>query len=284
MKDLFEVSGKVALVTGGSRGIGEMIAEGYVTHGVKTYISARKAEACDATAARLSEIGECISIPADLSTAEGIAELVEEIKGRENKLDILVNNAGAAWGEPIETFPEAAWDKVMTINVKSPFFLTRELLPLLEKAAAADDPARVIMIGSVDGINVNSRQTFAYGPSKAAVHHLARTLAAHLAPRNRRPALWNTWAMRSLRARRSSVTAGQKTWPASRSTWRQNRRVSLPEWSYRSMAVSPARKVRCKPARLCPQTHFVTLVTLLRSRIRVTYCSHLFDARVPDRH
>jgi NAD(P)-dependent dehydrogenase (short-subunit alcohol dehydrogenase family) len=184
MKDLFEVSGKVALVTGGSRGIGEMIAEGYVANGVKTYISARKAEACNATAARLSEIGECISIPADLSTAAGIAELVEQIKSREDRLDILVNNAGAAWGEPIETFPEAAWDKVMTINVKSPFFLTRELLPLLENAAAAEDPARVIMIGSVDGINVNSRQTFAYGPSKAAVHHLARTLAAHLAPRN----------------------------------------------------------------------------------------------------
>jgi len=184
MKDLFDVSGKVALVTGGSRGIGEMIAEGFVAHGVKTYISARKADACDATAARLSESGECISIPADLSSAEGIAALVDEIKGREDKLDILVNNAGAAWGEPIETFPEAAWDKVMTINVKSPFFLTQALLPLLENAASADDPARVIMVGSIDGLNVNMMPTFAYGPSKAAVHHLARTLASHLAPRN----------------------------------------------------------------------------------------------------
>jgi NAD(P)-dependent dehydrogenase (short-subunit alcohol dehydrogenase family) len=184
MKDLFDVSGKVALVTGGSRGIGEMIAEGFVANGVKTYISARKADACDATAARLSETGECISIPADLSSAEGIAALVDEIKGREDKLDILVNNAGAAWGEPIETFPEAAWDKVMTINVKSPFFLTQALLPLLENAASADDPARVIMVGSIDGLNVNAMPTFAYGPSKAAVHHLARTLASHLAPRN----------------------------------------------------------------------------------------------------
>jgi len=184
MKDLFDIAGKVALVTGGSRGIGEMIAEGFVANGVKTYISARKADACDATAARLSESGECISIPADLSSAEGIAALVDEIKGREDKLDILVNNAGAAWGEPIETFPEVAWDKVMTINVKSPFFLTQALLPLLENAASADDPARVIMVGSIDGLNVNMMPTFAYGPSKAAVHHLARTLASHLAPRN----------------------------------------------------------------------------------------------------
>ena len=184
MKDLFDVSGKVALVTGGSRGIGEMIAEGFVTNGVKTYISARKAASCDATAARLSEVGECISIPADLSTAGGIASLVDAIKERENKLDILVNNAGATWGEPIEDFPETAWDKVMTINVKSPFFLTQALLPLLEASASAEDPARIIMIGSIDGLNVNQLPTFSYGPSKAAVHHLARTLASHLADRH----------------------------------------------------------------------------------------------------
>jgi NAD(P)-dependent dehydrogenase (short-subunit alcohol dehydrogenase family) len=184
MKDLFSVSGKVALVTGGSRGIGEMIAEGFVTNGVKTYISARKAEACDATAARLSEFGECISIPADLSTAEGIGALVGEIKSREKQLDILVNNAGATWGAPIGEFPESGWDKIMTINVKSPFFLTQALLPLLEKAASADDPARIIMVGSIDGLNVNQMPTFSYGPSKAAVHHLTRTLAAHLADRH----------------------------------------------------------------------------------------------------
>lgn len=184
MKDLFDVAGKVALVTGGSRGIGEMIAEGYVTHGVRTYISSRKAEACDATAARLSEIGECISIPADLSTAEGIASLAETLTSREDKLDILVNNAGATWGQPIEDFPEHAWDKIMTINLKSPFFLTQSLLPLLENAASADDPARIIMVGSIDGLNVNALPTFSYGPSKAAIHHLARTLAAHLAERH----------------------------------------------------------------------------------------------------
>lgn len=184
MKNLFDVSGKVALVTGGSRGIGEMIAEGFVANGVKTYISSRKAAVCDATAARLSEQGECISIPADLSTSEGIAALVAEINKRESQLDILVNNAGAVWGAPIEEFPESGWDKVMDINVKSPFFLTQALLPLLEKAASAADPARIIMIGSVDGLNVNSMPTFSYGPSKAAVHHLARTFAAHFAARH----------------------------------------------------------------------------------------------------
>jgi len=184
MNKLFDVSGKVALVTGGSRGIGEMIAEGFVANGVRTYISSRKGDACDATAARLAEAGECISLPADLSTADGIAALVDEIKSREGQLDILVNNAGATWGARIEEFPEAGWDKVMDINVKSPFFLTQALLPLLEKSASRDDPARIIMVGSVDGLNVNRLPTFSYGPSKAAVHHLTRTLAAHLADRN----------------------------------------------------------------------------------------------------
>ena len=184
MKDLFDITGKVALVTGGSRGIGEMIAEGYVSNGVRTYISSRKADACYATAARLSKLGECISIPADLSTADGIRALVDEIRRHENRLDILVNNAGATWGEKLEQFPESGWDKIMDINVKSPFFLSQALLPLLEASASADDPARIIMIGSIDGINVNRLPTFSYGPSKAAVHHLARTLASHLADRH----------------------------------------------------------------------------------------------------
>jgi NAD(P)-dependent dehydrogenase (short-subunit alcohol dehydrogenase family) len=184
MNDLFDISGKVALVTGGSRGIGEMIAEGFVASGVRTYISARKAEACDATAARLSEIGECISIPADLSTTNGINALAGAIKEREGQLDILINNAGAAWGAPFEEFPESGWDKVMEINVKSVFFLTQALLPLLEKSASKKHPARIISIGSIDGLNVNRLPNFAYGPSKAAVHHLARTLASHLADRN----------------------------------------------------------------------------------------------------
>ena len=184
MIDLFDISGKVALVTGGSRGIGEMIAEGYVANGVRTYISSRKAEACDATAERLSALGECVSIPADLSGLDGIKALVEQIKRREDKLDILVNNAGATWGEPLEEFPEHAWDKVMDINVKGPFFLTQALLPLLEASASAEDPARIINVGSVDGLNVNRLPTFSYGPSKAAVHHLTRVLASHLASRN----------------------------------------------------------------------------------------------------
>ncbi len=184
MKNLFDVRGKVALVTGGSRGIGEMIAEGYVVNGVKTYISSRKAEACDATAARLSRQGECISVPADLSNTDGIAALARQIGSFENRLDILVNNAGATWGAPLDEFPESGWDKVMDINVKSPFFLVQALLPLLENGASGKDPSRIIMIGSVDGLNVNCLPTFSYGPSKAAVHHLARTLASHLAARN----------------------------------------------------------------------------------------------------
>jgi NAD(P)-dependent dehydrogenase (short-subunit alcohol dehydrogenase family) len=184
MKNLFDVSGKVALVTGGSRGIGEMIAEGYVSNGVKTYISARKAEACNATAKRLSEQGECISIPADLSTMEGVQFLANEIKSREGQLDILVNNAGASWGASIEEFPESGWDKVMDINVKGPFFLTQALLPLLEASASVGDPARIINVGSIDGLNVNKMGTYSYGPSKAAIHHLTRTLASHLAERN----------------------------------------------------------------------------------------------------
>ena len=184
MKNLFDISGKVALVTGGSRGIGEMIAEGFVASGVKTYISSRKAGVCDATAIRLSEQGECISIPADLSTMDGVTYLANEIKARESQLDILVNNAGATWGESIEKFPEAAWDKVMDINVKGPFFLTQALLQLLERAASAEDPARIINIGSIDGLNVNKMGTYSYGPSKAAIHHLTRTFASHLAERN----------------------------------------------------------------------------------------------------
>ncbi len=161
-----------------------MIAAGFVGNGVKTYISSRKAAACAATAARLSESGDCISIPADLSSMEGVQYLAEQIGKREDQLDILVNNAGATWGEPIEDFPESGWDKVMAINLKAPFFLTKALLPLLEKAASHEDPARVINIGSVDGLHVNFLPTFSYGPSKAGLHHLTRTLAAHLASRH----------------------------------------------------------------------------------------------------
>jgi NAD(P)-dependent dehydrogenase (short-subunit alcohol dehydrogenase family) len=184
MNDLFDIENKVAIVTGGSRGIGEMIATGFVTNGVKTYISSRKAEACDATASRLSEQGECISIPCDLSSMEGVRYLADAIAEREERLDILVNNAGATWGEPLESFPESAWDKVMAINLKSPFFLTQALLPLLEKAASHEDPARVINIGSISGLHVGNLPTFSYGPSKAGMHHLTRILASNLASKH----------------------------------------------------------------------------------------------------
>lgn len=181
MQNLFSLTGKVAVVTGGSRGIGEMIATGFIAAGAKVYISARKAEACDETAQRLSADGECISVPADLSTREGIGKLVGEIGEHEEALHILVNNAGATWGEPFEEFPEHGWDKVMDINVKSPFFLTQALFGQLKKAASKEDPARVINIGSIDGLHVSPLEAYSYGPSKAAIHHLTRMLAKRLA-------------------------------------------------------------------------------------------------------
>ena len=184
--DLFSISGKVALVTGGSRGIGEMIAAGFLANGATVYISSRKADVCNATAERLAAEygGECISLPADLSTLEGIDTLTAALRERTDSLDILVNNAGASWGAPIEAFPEVGWDKVMDTNVKGVFFLTQRLLPLLEANGTAEDPSRVINIGSIDGIQTPGFDTFSYGASKAAVHHLTRQLAAHLVRRN----------------------------------------------------------------------------------------------------
>ena len=184
MKNLFSVKGKVALVTGGSRGIGLMIARGYVENGAVVYISSRKADVCDAVAAELSKYGECHSLPADISTMEGVEHLAAEIAKRENKLNILVNNAGAAWGAPIDDFPEQGWDKVMDLNVKSLFFLTQKLLPQLRAAATAEDPARVINIGSIDGLGTTLMETYSYPASKAAVHHLTRVLAHRLAKDN----------------------------------------------------------------------------------------------------
>lgn len=181
ISDLFNVEGKVALVTGGSRGIGLMIAHAYVLNGMKVYISSRKAAVCDTVAAELSKIGTCISIPADLSTEEGRATLVNGIKEKEDSLDVLVNNAGALWAAPFSDFPEEGYDKTMDINVKAIFLLTRDFLPLLEKNASTDNPARVINIGSIDGIRVPEVDNFAYGPSKAAVHHLTKVLAVRLA-------------------------------------------------------------------------------------------------------
>ncbi len=184
VQKLFSVAGKTALVTGGSRGIGYMIAEGFLSSGAKVYISARKKEACEKAAAELSAFGTCVAIPCDVTTNEGRAALVEEIKNREGKLDILVNNAGAGWGAPIAEFPESGFDKVMDTNVKAVFFLTRDLLPLLEKAGTHEDPARVINIGSIDGIQVPNIETYPYSASKAAVHHMTRVMAVRLGGRH----------------------------------------------------------------------------------------------------
>jgi 2-deoxy-D-gluconate 3-dehydrogenase len=186
LNDLFSIEGKTAVVTGGSRGIGEMIAAGFLANGADVIISSRKADVCDATAKRLAdEYGRpCTSIPADLSKLDGIDALTAAVKERTDRLHILVNNAGASWGAPLAEFPESGWDKVMDTNVKGVFFLTQRLLPLLEAAATAEDPARVINIGSIDGIQTPAFDTFSYGPSKAAVHALTRQLAAHLVRRN----------------------------------------------------------------------------------------------------
>lgn len=183
MKDLFSIRDKVALITGGSRGIGLMIARGFVEHGAKVYISARKKDVCDQAAAELSQHGTCISLPVDVSTEAEANRLAAEIAQRESALHILVNNAGANWGAPLEEYPDAAWDKVLALNVKGVFHLTRALVPLLEKGALPGDPARVINIGSIDGLKVPLLETYAYSASKAAVHHMTRALALRLADR-----------------------------------------------------------------------------------------------------
>jgi NAD(P)-dependent dehydrogenase (short-subunit alcohol dehydrogenase family) len=183
VKDLFTIRGKVAVVTGGSRGIGLMIARGFVEHGAKVYISSRKQQVCDQIAAELSQHGTCVSVPADLSAEAGARQLAAAVAARESALHILVNNAGANWGAPFEEYPDAAWDKVLAINVKGVFHLTRALLPLLEKGAQPGDPGRVINIGSIDGLMAPLLETYAYSASKAAVHHLTRVLAQRLASR-----------------------------------------------------------------------------------------------------
>ena len=183
MSNLFDVAGKVVLVTGGSRGIGEMIARGFVDAGAKVYISSRKADACQALAEELSAGGgTCIAIPADLSTEDECRRLASEIAQRENKLDVLVNNAGATWGAPMADTDEAAFERVLALNVKGVFHLTKFLRPLLEAAGTPDAPARVINIGSIDGIHVPIMETYAYSTSKAAVHQLTRHLARAMAP------------------------------------------------------------------------------------------------------
>jgi NAD(P)-dependent dehydrogenase (short-subunit alcohol dehydrogenase family) len=178
---LFAVAGKTVLVTGGSRGIGLMIARGFVENGARVYVSSRKKEACDRVAAELSRAGECISLPADLSIAANCEALAAELGKREKRLHVLVNNAGANWAAPLAEYPDAAWDKVLALNVKGIFHMTRCCVPLLTAAASPSNPARVINIGSVDGLHVPPMETYAYSTSKAAVHHLTRVLARQLA-------------------------------------------------------------------------------------------------------
>jgi NAD(P)-dependent dehydrogenase (short-subunit alcohol dehydrogenase family) len=179
--ELFSIQDKVALITGGSRGIGLMIARGFVEAGARVYISSRKAAVCEEVAAELSKVGTCVALPADVSTESEARRLAEELGARESELHILVNNAGANWGAPYAEYPDAAWDKVLALNVKAVFHLTRALTPQLERASRPGDPARVINVGSVDGISVPLLETFAYSSSKAAVHMLTRHLAKRLA-------------------------------------------------------------------------------------------------------
>ncbi len=180
MKDLFSLEGRTALITGGSRGIGKMIARGFVAQGAKVYISSRKAPACLETAEELSKEGVCIALPQDVSTVEGAKALAAAYAKHEPKLDILVNNAGAAWGAAFDEFPESGWDKVMDLNVKSPFFLTQALHGALKAAASAEKPSKVINITSIDGQRPNQMETYSYQASKAGLIHLTRRMAAEL--------------------------------------------------------------------------------------------------------
>jgi len=183
MKHLFSLEGRTALITGGSRGIGRMIAEGFLTHGARVYISSRKAAACDQTAAELSALGTCISLPADVSTVDGAKALAAAYAAREGQLDILVNNAGAAWGAPFADFPESGWDKVVDLNLKAPFFLTQALHAQLCQAGKGL-VAKVINIASIDGVSVNPQETYSYAASKAGLIQLTRRMALRLAKDN----------------------------------------------------------------------------------------------------
>src|SRR5271154_5655941 len=183
MTSLFDVSNKVVLVTGGSRGIGEMIARGFVEAGAVVYISSRKADVGDELAKELSKIGPCTSIPADLSKESECLRLANELIEREAHLDVLVNNAGATWGAPMDDYDETAFERVLALNVKGVFHLTKFLRPLLEVTGTEESPSRVINIGSIDGIHVPEMETYAYSASKAAVHQLTRHLAKYLAPK-----------------------------------------------------------------------------------------------------
>ncbi len=183
MQDLFSLKGRCALITGGSRGIGRMIAEGFLAHGARVYISARKAAACDKTAEELSALGPCVSLPADVSTTAGVQALVQAFSAYETTLDILVNNAGAAWGAPFDEFPESGWDKVVDLNLKAPFFLTQALHGHLTQAGKKQ-VAKVINIASIDGVSVNPQETYSYAASKSGLIHMTRRMALRLAKDN----------------------------------------------------------------------------------------------------
>lgn len=181
IENIFDIKGKVALVTGGARGIGAMIAQGFVEAGVKVYISSRNGDACAAFANKMNEIGECVALPYDLLQIENIESLVASIAEQETKLDILVNNSGVSWGAPLDEFPEKGWDKVMDLNVKSLFFLSQKMLPLLRAAGTKDNPARIINISSIAArMATGGLSAFSYNASKAAVDQLTRNLASVL--------------------------------------------------------------------------------------------------------
>ena len=181
--ELFDLTGKVAVVTGGSRGIGLMVARGLLQAGASVYISSRKADAVATAEAELSAYGKVVGIPADLAQESECRRLAADVGEREDRLHILVNNAGATWGQPLEEFTESGWDRVVDLNLKSPFFLTQAFLPLLLKAASDEDPARVINVGSIDGLHVNPMPHYPYSASKAGLHHLTRHLAKELGAR-----------------------------------------------------------------------------------------------------
>ena len=182
--DLFDLTGKTAVVTGGTRGIGLMIARGLLQAGASVYLSSRKPEAGEATVAELSGHGRVVSVPADLAREDECVRLAAEVGRAEGRVHVLVNNAGATWGAPLAEFPASAWDRALDLNLKAPFYLTRAFLPLLEAAATIDDPARVINIGSIDGLRVPELPTYSYSASKAGVHQLTRVLARELGPRH----------------------------------------------------------------------------------------------------
>ncbi|OPX08644.1 SDR family oxidoreductase [Mycobacterium sp. AT1] len=182
--ELFDLRGKRGLVTGGTRGIGMMIARGLLQAGARVVISSRNADACAQAQEHLSQYGDVRAVPADLSRHEECERLAQVVMADGGSLDILVNNAGAMWDEPLETFPDEAWETVLDLNLKSPFWLIQALLPALRTAGTADDPARIVNIGSIAAIHIPARPNYSYSSSKAALHQLTRVLAKELGPQH----------------------------------------------------------------------------------------------------